>query len=148
MAIESRGNTQTGQSGQSGQYGSGQSGSGQSGSGQSGSGQSGQASQTGSFSHATSAVNTAGSAAHGAVEQVIAKVKSTTDSIRESAHGAVDKAVGATTPAARWLEEREIYAKEKEEALVKATSDWVLAHPVKSLGIAFVTGLLIGRITS
>ena len=129
MAPESRENTQTGQTGQT--------------------------SQTGSFSHATSAVNTAGSIAHGAVDkaagaadQVLAKVKSTTDNIRESAHGAVDKAVGATTPAARWIEEREIYAKEKEEALVKATSEWVLAHPVKSLGIAFVAGLVVGRITS
>ena len=111
-------------------------------------GNTGQTSQTGSFTHATSAVNAAGSIAHGAVDKAATAADHVLEKVTKGVHGAVDKAVGATTPAARWIEEREIYAKEKEEALVQATSDWVLAHPVKSLGIAFVTGLLIGRITA
>ena len=99
------------------------------------------------------AFNTAASAAHGAVDkagqaadQVIEKAKSTAENIRDAAHGAVDKAVGATTPAAKWIEQKELYAREKEQALVKATSEFVLASPVKALAISFVAGLLIGRI--
>jgi ElaB/YqjD/DUF883 family membrane-anchored ribosome-binding protein len=104
-------------------------------------------------SKVASASNTAASTAHGAVDkagkaadQALDKAKSTAEHVRDAAHGAVDRAVGATTPAAKWIEQKELYAREKEQALVKATSEFVAASPVKALAISFVAGLLIGRI--
>jgi ElaB/YqjD/DUF883 family membrane-anchored ribosome-binding protein len=66
------------------------------------------------------------------------------DSAASAAHGLVDKAVDATLPAARWLGDKESYMQDQ----MKATCDYVAAHPFKALGIAFVAGLLIGRITA
>jgi len=66
------------------------------------------------------------------------------DSAASAAHGLVDKAVDATMPAARWLGEKESYVQDQ----LKATCDYVAAHPFKALGIAFVAGLLIGRLTA
>jgi len=66
------------------------------------------------------------------------------DSAASAAHGLVDKAVDATLPAARWLGDKESYV----QGQIKATTDYVSAHPFKALGMAFVAGLLIGRITS
>jgi hypothetical protein len=65
------------------------------------------------------------------------------DAAATAAHGMVDRAVAATTPAARWLEETEHYFHNQ----FRGTCDYVAAHPVRSLAIAFLAGYLIGKIT-
>jgi ElaB/YqjD/DUF883 family membrane-anchored ribosome-binding protein len=99
----------------------------------------------------TGALDAASSAAHNLVDKVgrpadaaMEKVKGATDTIRQAGHSAVDKAVNAAAPAAQWLENKSAYVQDQ----LKTTTDYVTAHPYKSLGIAFLAGLVIGRITS
>ncbi len=66
------------------------------------------------------------------------------DSAASAAHGLVDKAVSSTAPAARWLEDKQSYVQDE----LKATCDYVAANPLKSLVMAFVVGIVVGRITS
>ncbi|HEV7804001.1 MAG TPA: hypothetical protein VGP15_23205 [Burkholderiales bacterium] len=66
------------------------------------------------------------------------------DSAASAAHGLVDKAVNSTAPAARWLEDKQSYVQDE----LKATCDYVAANPLRSLAIAFVAGIVVGRITS
>jgi ElaB/YqjD/DUF883 family membrane-anchored ribosome-binding protein len=99
----------------------------------------------------TDALNAASAAAHelvdkvgGPAEKVASRVNATTDTIRQAGHSAVDKAVNAAAPAAQWLDQKQSYVQDQ----LKTTTDYVVANPVKALAIAFVAGVLFGRITS
>jgi ElaB/YqjD/DUF883 family membrane-anchored ribosome-binding protein len=81
------------------------------------------------------ALNTAASGAHDALGKV-----------GEAAHAAIDKVVEATAPAAAWLGEKELAVRNAPQQLSQSTSEYLAAHPLKSLGIAFVIGVLVGRI--
>jgi ElaB/YqjD/DUF883 family membrane-anchored ribosome-binding protein len=72
-----------------------------------------------------------GTAASGALDRAAA-----------AAHSAVDKAIGAAGPAAEWLDQRTRSQRERYDA----TTDYVSQNPVKAVAIAFVAGLLIGKI--
>jgi ElaB/YqjD/DUF883 family membrane-anchored ribosome-binding protein len=52
--------------------------------------------------------------------------------------------VNAAAPAAQWLEQKQAYVQDQ----LKSTSDYVVANPLKAIGIAFLAGVLFGRITS
>jgi ElaB/YqjD/DUF883 family membrane-anchored ribosome-binding protein len=104
-----------------------------------------------SSSGSTDALNAASAAAHDLVDKVgrpaeklASGVRGTTDTIRQAGHTAVDKAVNAAAPAAQWLEQKQAYVQDQ----LKSTSDYVVANPLKAIGIAFLVGVLFGRITS
>jgi ElaB/YqjD/DUF883 family membrane-anchored ribosome-binding protein len=65
------------------------------------------------------------------------------DKAASAAHSMVDRAAAATTPAARWIEETEHYLHDQ----FKGTCEYVTAHPLRSLAIAFVAGYLLGKVT-
>jgi hypothetical protein len=86
-----------------------------------------------------------GSQSQGSSNQSGSSMRSPTGAVHaaaSAAHGMVDQAVAASTPAARWLEEREHYMNEQ----LKGTCEYVTAHPLKSLGAAFLAGYLLGKI--
>jgi ElaB/YqjD/DUF883 family membrane-anchored ribosome-binding protein len=58
------------------------------------------------------------------------------------AHSAVDRAIGTAAPAAQWLEQKARAQQQRYDA----TADYVKESPLKALGIAFLAGLLIGKI--
>ncbi|MDB5925269.1 MAG: hypothetical protein JWN13_4205 [Betaproteobacteria bacterium] len=99
----------------------------------------------------TGALNAASAAAHdlvdkvgGPAEKVASRVTATTDTIRQAGHSAVDKAVNAAAPAAQWLDQKQSYVQDQ----LKTTTDYVVGNPLKAIAIAFVAGVLVGRITS
>ena len=61
------------------------------------------------------------------------------------AHQAVDRAVGAAAPTADWLGEQAEMLNARQKKLVAGTSDYVSAHPFKSIGIAVVAGFVLSR---
>lgn len=102
--------------------------------------------QTSSTSNAggapTKALNSAASTAHDVVDRFGAPLEGALDKAKQAAHGAVDKAVTATKPVARWVEQKEQYAEEQ----LKGTTEYVAANPIRALAIAFVAGVIFGRI--
>jgi ElaB/YqjD/DUF883 family membrane-anchored ribosome-binding protein len=72
-----------------------------------------------------------GSAASGALDRAAA-----------AAHSAVDRAIGAAAPAAEWIDRRA----QSQQQRYEATTDYLRDSPIKSVAIAFVAGLLIGKI--
>ena len=102
-------------------------------------------------SGSSDALNAASDAAHDLVDKVgrpaeklASGVRATTDTIRQAGHSAVDRAVNAAAPAAQWLEQKQTYVQDQ----LKSTSDYVVSNPLKAIGIAFLAGVLFGRITS
>jgi ElaB/YqjD/DUF883 family membrane-anchored ribosome-binding protein len=64
------------------------------------------------------------------------------DRAAAAAHSAVDKAAGAAGPAAEWLDQRTRSQRQRYDA----TTEYIRQNPVKAVAIAFVAGLLIGKI--
>ena len=62
------------------------------------------------------------------------------------AHQAVDKAAVAAEKTADRLTERTEVLRARKDKLLSETCSYVSAHPLKSVGIAVVAGLLLGRI--
>jgi ElaB/YqjD/DUF883 family membrane-anchored ribosome-binding protein len=62
------------------------------------------------------------------------------------AHQAVDKAAGAAGPTAEWLTERAEELDVRQKKLTADTCSYVTAHPMKSVGIAVLVGIVIGRL--
>jgi ElaB/YqjD/DUF883 family membrane-anchored ribosome-binding protein len=96
------------------------------------------------------ALHKAASSAHAAVDraadQAARKAKPVIDRAAELAHNAVDKAANAAAPTADWLEEQGENLAATRKKLVDGTSEYVSEHPLKSVAIALIAGLLIGRI--
>ena len=58
------------------------------------------------------------------------------------AHSAVDRAIGAAQPAAQWIDTKA----QRPRELAGATEEYVRENPTKALAIAFVAGIIVGRI--
>ena len=71
------------------------------------------------------------SAAAGALDRAAAAV-----------HSTVDRAIGAAAPAAEWLDQRTRAQQQRYDA----TAEYIKQNPVKAVAIAFVAGLLIGKV--
>ena len=91
-------------------------------------------------------VDSAANAAINAADEAVRKAKPAIDRATQVAHQVVDKAASVATPTANWLSV-------KAEAVLAAPEKWaeggrtiVTNHPWKTLGVAVVVGLLIGRI--
>jgi hypothetical protein len=99
-----------------------------------------------------STLNKAQQGAHSAVDRAASmadeaarRTKPAIDRVVGYAHQVVDRAAGAAAPAADWLDAHGQDWRETQEKLMVTTSDYVKAHPLKSIGIAVVAGVLIGR---
>lgn len=106
-----------------------------------------------SGSGADSTLNKASSGAHSAVDRAAEmaddaarRAKPAIDRVVGYAHQAVDRAAGAAAPAAEWLDEHGHDLRASQEKLIAATGDYVKENPWKSVGIAVVAGILLGRI--
>jgi len=61
--------------------------------------------------------------------------------LRSVAHTAVDRALDAAAPAAQWIDEKT----RRQQEFARNAEDYVGGHPVKALAIAFIAGIIIGR---
>ena len=59
--------------------------------------------------------------------------------INQRAHAAVDKAAGMANQTTDWLTT-------SQKELTEKTCDYVKAKPMQAVGIAFVSGLLLGKL--
>ena len=100
----------------------------------------------GVLNKATLGAHSAVDRAIGAADEAARKAKPAIDRVAGYAHSAVDKAAGVAAPAADWIDEHGKDLKATQEKLAAATADYMRANPWKSLGIAVVAGVLIGRI--
>jgi ElaB/YqjD/DUF883 family membrane-anchored ribosome-binding protein len=82
----------------------------------------------------------------GAADEAARKAKPAIDRVAGYAHQAVDKAADVAGPAADWLGEQGKGLKEKQDRLMTDTCDYIKAHPLKSVGIALVAGVLLSRV--
>ena len=62
--------------------------------------------------------------------------------LRNVAHSAVDRAMDAAAPAAQWLDEKT----RRQQELANTAGEYVSDHPAKAIVIAFVVGMIVGRI--
>ena len=62
--------------------------------------------------------------------------------LRNVAHSAVDRAMDAAAPAAQWLDEKT----RRQQELANTAGEYVTGNPVKAVLIAFVAGMIVGRI--
>ena len=95
----------------------------------------------------------AASGAHAAVDRAAVaadeaarKAKPVIDRAAELAHQAVDKAAGAAAPTAEWLGEQGESLMATRKKLVDGTCKYVAENPLKSVALALIAGLVIGRI--
>lgn len=86
----------------------------------------------------TSSGGSTGSTSSGSAPSDTAK-KDSIAAINQRAHAAVDKAAEFASHTSEWL------AKSPKEFSEK-TADYVKAKPMQSVGIAFVSGLLLGKL--
>jgi len=82
----------------------------------------------------------------GAVDEAARKAKPVIDRAAEFAHHAVDRAADVAMPTAEWLGEQGESLMAAPKKLVDGTCKYVAANPLKSVALAIVAGLLIGRI--
>jgi ElaB/YqjD/DUF883 family membrane-anchored ribosome-binding protein len=64
------------------------------------------------------------------------------DGAASTVHSVVDRAIGAARPAAEWIDQRTRAQQERFDA----TTDYIKQNPAKAVAIAFVAGLVIGKI--
>ena len=64
------------------------------------------------------------------------------EKLRNVAHSAVDRALDAAAPAAQWLDAKT----RRQQELANSAGEYVSDNPAKAVVIAFVVGLIIGKI--
>ncbi len=99
----------------------------------------------GALHKASSSVHDAVNSVAGAANQAARKAKPAIDHVAAIAHQAVDKVAGVAAPTADWLAEQGENLNATQKKLVSDTCDYVSAHPLKSVGIALVTGFILSR---
>ena len=99
-----------------------------------------------SSNSATSAIDKASSAAHSAIDVVASKAKVPVERMATIAQDAAARASTATAQATDWLTEQGDRIAAPSKKLMADTSKYVSENPLKSLGIAVVAALLVGRL--
>ncbi len=101
---------------------------------------------------ADATLNKAAASVHGAVDkmagaadQAVRNVKPAIDRAAQLAHRAVNKAADVAGPTADWLSEKSDSLQATRRKVAADTTQYVSAHPWKSLGFALVAGFLISR---
>lgn len=62
--------------------------------------------------------------------------------LRNVAHTAVDRALDAAAPAAQWIDQKT----RRQQELANTASEYVEGNPVKAVLVAFVVGMIVGKI--
>ena len=62
--------------------------------------------------------------------------------LRNVAHSAIDRAIDAAAPAAQWIDEKT----RRQQELANTAGEFVTDNPAKAILIAFVVGMIVGRI--
>jgi ElaB/YqjD/DUF883 family membrane-anchored ribosome-binding protein len=83
--------------------------------------------------------NTATAAAHGVVDRF-------TDAAESAAHKGVETVSNAAGATIQWASGKTAHVQEAGQKLAGETSAYVAAEPWKSLAIALVVGILIGKV--
>jgi ElaB/YqjD/DUF883 family membrane-anchored ribosome-binding protein len=91
------------------------------------------------------AIDKASAALHSVIDDAARKVKAPLDRMAELAQEASGKAMTAKGQAADWLSETGDRLSEPSKKMLADTSAYVSANPLKSLGIAVLAALLVGR---
>jgi ElaB/YqjD/DUF883 family membrane-anchored ribosome-binding protein len=91
------------------------------------------------------AVDKASAALHSVIDDAARKVKAPLDRMAEIAQETSDKALHARSQATDWLSKRGEQLAAPSQRLLDDTSAYVSANPLKSLGIAVLAALLVGR---
>jgi ElaB/YqjD/DUF883 family membrane-anchored ribosome-binding protein len=92
------------------------------------------------------AAGTASTAAHNAIDRLAEGARPAVDRIASGAHQTVDKLSGAATSAAGTIEQKTMQINEASEQLIDGCRTYVQTNPLKSLGIAVVTGFVLSRL--
>jgi ElaB/YqjD/DUF883 family membrane-anchored ribosome-binding protein len=81
-----------------------------------------------------------------AVDKAVTVLHNAIDDAAHKAHTASNQAASAGNQAAEWVSKcgQELTAKPKR--LIEEASGYVSAHPLKSLGIAIIAALAVGRL--
>ncbi len=94
----------------------------------------------------------AASSAHDAVDKVAAaadtavrKVTSVIDGAAASSHQVVNRIEDTVKPAEHWINEKTNALLAAPKNAVSGVSDCIAAHPWKSIGLAVLAGVLLGR---
>jgi ElaB/YqjD/DUF883 family membrane-anchored ribosome-binding protein len=74
------------------------------------------------------------------------RVKPLVERLSSSAHAAVDKATAAAGPAVDWLGRQGSKARAQQQRAADATCAYVSKNPLKSVGICFGTGVVLGML--
>lgn len=92
------------------------------------------------------AIDKASSNVHSAIDQVALKAKSPVDRLATLAHNASDKALDAGNAATEWVADRADRIAAPSKKMLDDASSYVSANPLKSMGIAVVAALIVGRL--
>ena len=98
------------------------------------------------------AVHDVASSAHAALNRMAAAADGAALSIRpaidraaQMGHHTVDSVADAAGSTAGWLDRQSLALKSKQQNAVADTRKYVVVHPLQSIGIALVAGLVLGR---
>lgn len=91
------------------------------------------------------AVDKASAALHSVIDDAARKMKAPLDRMAEIAQEASDRAITARGQAGDWLYKTGEELSAPSKRLLADTSAYVSANPLKSLGIAVLAALLVGR---
>ena len=98
-------------------------------------------------------LNKVSAGVHGAVDKMAAaaddaarKVKPAIDRVAQIAHQTVNNVADVARPTADWLSEQGSSLKATQRKVAADASQYVSAHPWKSLGLALAAGFLISRL--
>ena len=95
---------------------------------------------------ANSAIDKASSAVHSVIDDAARNAKIPVDRMATIAHDASEKAVSAGNQATDWLSKRTEELSAPPKKLIADTSKYVSENPLKSLGIAVIAALVVGRL--
>jgi ElaB/YqjD/DUF883 family membrane-anchored ribosome-binding protein len=84
--------------------------------------------------------------ASGAAEDALERAKPALEKAANMAHLAVETAADKVAQPAQWLAQHGEELQVKQQKLVGDARGYVTAHPLKSLAIALVAGIVLGRL--
>lgn len=97
-------------------------------------------------SESTSVIDKASSAAHSAIDSVANKAKAPAERMATLAQDASERVSTAKAQATDWLSEQGERIAVPSKKLMDDASKYVSENPLKSIGIAVVAALLVGRL--
>ena len=102
-------------------------------------------SNDGVLSKTTAGAHAAVNSVADAADDAARKAKPAIDQVAAVAHQVVEKAAASAAPAADWLGEQGESLNATQKKLVTATSSYIAANPLMSVGVAVLAGFLISR---